>query len=232
MIIFSSPCNPTGSVYEKEELEAIAKLLQNHPRALVISDEIYEYINYDGEHHSIASFEGMKERTFVVNGVSKGFAMTGWRLGFMAGPSALISACNKLQGQITSGTCSITQMAATAAFNGGKDTISYMIPTYLERKNLMRELLGNIQGLKVNDPKGAFYLFVDASATLGKKTADGKIISSTLELAHYLLEKHHVAIVAGEAFGLEGCFRISTAAANQELSEGAQRIKTGIEELV
>jgi len=232
MIIFSSPCNPTGSVYEKEELEAIAKLIQKHPRALIISDEIYEYINYDGEHSSIASFEGMKERTFVVNGVSKGFAMTGWRLGFIAGPATLISACNKLQGQITSGTCSITQMAATAAFNGGKETINYMIPIYLERKELMRKLLGDIKGLKVNDPKGAFYLFVDASEVLGKKNADGKAINTTLELAHYLLEKHHVAIVAGEAFGLEGCFRISTAAANEELSEGAKRIKIGIEELV
>lgn len=232
MIIFSSPCNPTGSVYDKTELEGIAKLVSTHPKALVISDEIYEYINYDGEHHSIASFEGMKERTLIVNGASKGFAMTGWRLGFMAGPETIIKYCNKLQGQITSGTCSIAQMAATAAFNGGKPSVAYMIDTYRERKELMRELLGDIVGLKVNNPKGAFYLFVDANAVLGKKTPEGKSINTTLELAQYLLEEKHVAIVAGEAFGLEGCFRISFAAANEELIDGAKRIKQGIENLV
>lgn len=229
-IFLNSPSNPTGSMYSKVELEALARVLEKNPRIMVISDEIYEHIIYEGEHVSIASFPWMKERVIVINGVSKGYAMTGWRIGYVAGPKWLAQACNKLQGQQTSGACSVAQMAATAAYAGGLGSTLEMQKAFKRRRDMMLQLAREIKGIKVNTPPGAFYLFPDVSSFFGKK--DGEIIiKNAEELCMYLLEKGHVACVSGGAFGSPNNMRISYAASDEKLKEAMQRIKVALEKL-
>ena len=229
-LILCSPSNPTGSVYSAEELEALAVVLRRHPEVIVIADEIYEHINYVGAHASIASCEGMKERTAVINGVSKAYAMTGWRIGFVAAPADLAKGVNKLQGQYTSGPCSVSQMAAVAAFSGPQECVEEMRKAFLRRKNLIVELTRQIPGLEVNDPHGAFYLFPKCSSYFGK--TDGKhAINSSSDLALYLLEEGHVATVGGDAFGSPECFRMSYATSDENIVEAIRRIKEALSRL-
>lgn len=224
MMWFSSPCNPSGSVYNKEELEGLAKVLRKHPNIFVVSDEIYEHINFRGGHVSIANIEGMYDRTITVNGVSKAFAMTGWRIGYIGGPEWIAKACNKFQGQITSGANSIAQRATIAALNAPISSIKFMIDEFHKRRDLVLELLGEIKGFNLNVPEGAFYVFPDISSFFGK-TINGTLINNASDFALYLLEKANVATVTGEAFGNENCIRISYAASEKELREAMARIK-------
>lgn len=229
-IILCSPSNPTGSVYTQEELEGLAEVLRRHERVIVISDEIYEHINYIGAHASIASCEGMKERTVIINGVSKAYAMTGWRIGFLAGPDWIVKACNKLQGQYTSGPCSVSQVAATEAFAGPQDCVEEMRQAFERRKNLIVELTKQIPGLEVNNPTGAFYLFPKCSSYFGK--TDGiHVINNSMDLAMYLLEVGHVATVGGDAFGSPECFRMSYATSDENIVEAIRRIKEALAKL-
>ena len=223
-LILCSPSNPTGSVYSAEELEALAVVLRRHPEVIVIADEIYEHINYVGAHASIASCEGMKERTAVINGVSKAYAMTGWRIGFVAAPADLAKGVNKLQGQYTSGPCSVSQMAATEAFAADQACVEEMRQAFLRRKNLIVGLAREIPGFEVNDPAGAFYLFPRISSYFGK--TDGKrTIRTSTDFALYLLEEAHVAAVGGDAFGSPECFRMSYATSDENIVEAMRRIK-------
>ena len=223
-LILCSPSNPTGSVYSAEELEALAVVLRRHPEVIVIADEIYEHINYVGAHASIASCEGMKERTAVINGVSKAYAMTGWRIGFVAAPADLAKGVNKLQGQYTSGPCSVSQMAATEAFAADQASVEEMRQAFLRRKNLIVGLAREIPGFEVNDPAGAFYLFPRISSYFGK--TDGKrTIQTSTDFALYLLEEAHVAAVGGDAFGSPECFRMSYATSDENIVEAMRRIK-------
>lgn len=223
-LILCSPSNPTGSVYSAEELEALAVVLRRHPEVIVIADEIYEHINYVGAHASIASCEGMKERTAVINGVSKAYAMTGWRIGFVAAPADLAKGVNKLQGQYTSGPCSVSQMAATEAFAADQACVEEMRQAFLRRKNLIVGLAREIPGFEVNDPAGAFYLFPRISSYFGK--TDGKrTIQTSTDFALYLLEEAHVAAVGGDAFGSPECFRMSYATSDENIVEAMRRIK-------
>ena len=223
-LILCSPSNPTGSVYSAEELEALAVVLRRHPEVIVIADEIYEHINYVGAHASIASCEGMKERTAVINGVSKAYAMTGWRIGFVAAPADLAKGVNKLQGQYTSGPCSVSQMAATEAFAADQTCVEEMRQAFLRRKNLIVGLAREIPGFEVNDPAGAFYLFPRISSYFGK--TDGKrTIHTSTDFALYLLEEAHVASVGGDAFGSPECFRMSYATSDENIVEAMRRIK-------
>jgi len=223
-IIFSSPCNPTGAVFNKEELKAIADVVLEHEHLYVISDEIYEYINFVGAHVSIASFPGMFERTIVVNGFSKGYAMTGWRVGYICAPTWLAKACNKMQGQFTSGICAIVQRAALAAITGDHAPTRKMAETYRQRRGLVLDLLKEIPGVKSNEPEGAFYVFPDISAFFGK--SDGETtIRSAGDLAMYILKNAHVSTVTGEAFGAPDCIRISYAASDDQLKEALKRMK-------
>lgn len=223
-LILCSPSNPTGSVYSAEELEALAVVLRRHPEVIVIADEIYEHINYVGAHASIASCEGMKERTAVINGVSKAYAMTGWRIGFVAAPADLAKGVNKLQGQYTSGPCSVSQMAATEAFAADQACVEEMRQAFLRRKNLIVGLAREIPGFEVNDPAGAFYLFPRISSYFGK--TDGKrTIHTSTDFALYLLEEAHVAAVGGDAFGSPECFRMSYATSDENIVEAMRRIK-------
>ena len=223
-LILSSPSNPTGSVYSAEELEALAVVLRRHPEVIVIADEIYEHINYIGAHASIAACEGMKERTAVINGVSKAYAMTGWRIGFVAAPADLAKGVNKLQGQYTSGPCSVSQMAATEAFAADQACVEEMRQAFLRRKNLIVGLAREIPGFEVNDPAGAFYLFPRISSYFGK--TDGKrTIRTSTDFALYLLEEAHVAAVGGDAFGSPECFRMSYATSDENIVEAMRRIK-------
>ncbi|MBC8265782.1 MAG: pyridoxal phosphate-dependent aminotransferase [Flavobacteriales bacterium] len=225
LLIFSSPCNPSGSVYTKKELLEIAEMLEKYPDIYVVSDEIYEHINFTNAHFSIGSIPSMKERTITVNGVSKGFAMTGWRLGFIGAPLWIAKACNKLQGQITSATCSIAQKAGeTALLAEPKAVTTQMRNTFLSRRDMMLKALNEIPGIKCNTPKGAFYIFPDVSYYFGKKDGE-KIIENANDLCMYLLNKAHVALVSGAAFGNPECIRISYAAADDKLMEAAKRIK-------
>ena len=224
MMWFSSPCNPSGSVYNKEELEGLAKVLRKHPNIFVISDEIYEHINFRGGHVSIANIEGMYDRTITVNGVSKAFAMTGWRIGYIGGPEWIAKACTKFQGQITSGANSIAQRATIAALNAPISSIKFMIDEFHKRRDLVLELLGEIKGFNLNVPEGAFYVFPDISSFFGK-TLNGTLINNASDFALYLLEKANVATVTGEAFGNDNCIRISYAASEKELREAMARIK-------
>ena len=229
-LILCSPSNPTGSVYCATELAALAEVLRRHEQVTVISDEIYEHINYVGAHASIASLPDMKERTVVINGVSKAYAMTGWRIGFSAAPLALAKAMNKLQGQYTSGPCSVSQMAAVAAFSGPQECVEEMRQAFLRRKNLIVDLTRQIPGLEVNDPHGAFYLFPKCSSYFGK--TDGKhVINSSSDLALYLLEEGHVATVGGDAFGSPECFRMSYATSDENIVEAIRRIKEALSRL-
>ncbi len=230
-IILCSPSNPTGSVYTQEELEGLAEVLRRHERVVVISDEIYEHINYIGAHASIASCEGMKERTVIINGVSKAYAMTGWRIGFLAGPDWIVKACNKLQGQYTSGPCSVSQVAATEAFAGPQDCVEEMRQAFERRKNLIVELTKQIPGLEVNNPTGAFYLFPKCSSYFGK-TDGTHVINNSMDLAMYLLEVGHVATVGGDAFGSPECFRMSYATSDENIVEAIRRIKEALAKLM
>ena len=229
-IILCSPSNPTGSVYTQEELEGLAEVLRRHERVIVISDEIYEHINYIGAHASIASCEGMKERTVIINGVSKAYAMTGWRIGFLAGPDWIVKACNKLQGQYTSGPCSVSQVAATEAFAGSQDCVEEMRQAFERRKNLIVELTKQIPGLEVNNPTGAFYLFPKCSSYFGK-TDGTHVINNSMDFAMYLLEVGPVATVGGDAFGSPECFRMSYATSDENIVEAIRRIKEALAKL-
>ncbi|MDE5987056.1 MAG: pyridoxal phosphate-dependent aminotransferase [Prevotella sp.] len=223
-IILCSPSNPTGSVYSKEELEALKNVLLKHERVIVIADEIYEHINYVGKHASMAEFADIKDRVVVINGVSKAYAMTGWRIGFIAAPEWIVKGCNKLQGQYTSGPCSVSQKAAEAAFAGDQQCVEDMRKAFERRKNLIVKLAKEIPGLEVNDPHGAFYLFPKCSSFFGKSCGD-KVINTSTDLALYLLEKGHVATVAGDAFGSPECFRMSYATSDENIVEAMRRIK-------
>lgn len=226
-LILCSPSNPTGSVYSKEELKALADVIAKYPNIIVIADEIYEHINYVGKHESIAQFENIKDRVVVVNGVSKAYAMTGWRIGFMAGPLWIAKACNKLQGQYTSGPNSIAQKAAVAAFNGDQACVGDMRQAFLRRRDLVVKLCKEIPGIKVNIPEGAFYLFPEVSSYYGKKAGD-RVITDGAELAMYLLEVGHVATVGGAAFGAPECIRFSYATSDENLVEAIRRIKEAL----
>tara|TARA_R110000850_G_scaffold203228_1_gene329453 strand:+ start:60455 stop:61645 length:1191 start_codon:yes stop_codon:yes gene_type:complete len=224
LIMYSSPCNPSGSVYSKEELRALADVLQKYPNIYVVSDEIYEHINFGDGHFSMAQFEDMYERTIVVNGVSKAFAMTGWRIGYIGAPSWVARACNKMQGQITSGANAIAQMATIAALEASPDSIKYMVDAFKERRKLVLDLLTEIPGLKNNAPEGAFYVFPDVSSFFGK-TIHGIKINTAEDFSMLLLEKALVATVSGESFGDPNCIRISYAASENEIKEALKRIK-------
>ena len=231
LLIFSSPCNPSGTVYTQSELEAIAKMLEKHPDIYVVSDEIYEHINFTEKHFSIGIIPSMKNRTITVNGVSKGFAMTGWRVGFIGAPLWIAKACNKIQGQVTSATCAIAQKAAERAMLAEpRSTTQQMKDTFLKRRNLLIELLKDIPGIKCNVPQGAFYVFPDVSYYFGK--SDGtNTINNANDLCMYLLNNAHVAFVAGDAFGNPECIRISYAAADEKLIEAMDRIKKQLAKL-
>lgn len=230
-VIFSSPSNPTGSVYTLSELQALAEVFRAFPDVIVISDEIYEYINFSGQHHSIATIDGMKERTVVVNGFSKGFAMTGWRLGYMAAPTWLAKACSKIQSQCTSGANTFSQMAGAVALDGNRDVTKTMTETYKRRKNLMRDGLNSISGFRANDPQGAFYIFPDCSELFGKKQSNGMIINTSDDLCTYLLSEAHVACVSGEAFGAPECIRLSFAASDADLRTALDKIQQAVRAL-
>lgn len=227
MLWYSSPCNPSGSVYSKEELEAIAAVLRKHPNIIIVSDEIYEHINFGEGHTSIASIEGMFDRTVTVNGVSKAFAMTGWRIGYIGAPDWIARACNKIQGQITSGANSIAQRATIAALEEPVSSIQFMIDKFQERRDLVLSLLGEIEGFQLNVPEGAFYVFPNISYFFGK-TIKGKKIENASEFALFLLEEANVATVTGEAFGNPNCIRISYAASEESLKEAISRIKAAV----
>ena len=223
-LILCSPSNPAGSVYSKEELEALKDVLLRHERVIVIADGIYEHINYIGKHASIASFDDIKDRVIVVNGVSKAYAMTGWRIGFIAAPEWIAKGCNKLQGQYTSGPCSVSQKAAEAAFAGPQECVETMRQAFERRKNLIVRLAKDIPGLEVNNPEGAFYLFPKCSSFFGK-SYNGTTINTSTDLAMFILEKGHVATVAGDAFGSPECFRMSYATSDENIIEAMRRIK-------
>lgn len=230
LFIFSSPCNPTGSVYSKEELKALSLVFEKHKNVYIISDEIYEHINFGGKHESIAQFEEIREKVIIINGVSKAFAMTGWRIGYLAASLEIAKACNKLQGQITSGACSIAQKASIAALTGDMDSVKKMLVSFQERRDLIVKLLKEIPGIKTNNPQGAFYVFPDVSSYFGK--SDGtNIIKNAPELCDYLLKKVFVALVPGDAFGDPNCIRISYATSNNLLIEAIKRIKNALSEL-
>ena len=229
-VILCSPSNPTGSVYSQGELEALAEVLRKHEGVYVISDEIYEHINYVGHHASIARCEGMMERTIVINGVSKAYAMTGWRIGFLAAPLAIAKACSKLQGQYTSGPCSVSQMAATVAFDGPQECVEEMRQAFERRKNLIVKLAKEVPGFEVNDPHGAFYLFPKCSHYFGM-TDGTRTINDSMDFALYLLEVGHVATVGGAAFGSPECFRMSYATSDENIIEALRRIKEAVAKL-
>ena len=224
MIILCSPSNPTGSVYSQEEMAALAEVIKRHDDLFVLADEIYEHINYTGRHASIAQVPGMKERTIIVNGVSKAYAMTGWRIGYIAAPEWIVKGCNKLQGQYTSGPCSVSQKAALAAYTASQQCVEDMRVAFERRRNLIVELAKDIPGLEVNVPEGAFYLFPKCSNFFGK-TDGTRVINSSTDLAMYLLEVGHVATVAGDAFGDPQCFRMSYATSDDNIRESMRRIK-------
>ena len=229
-IILCSPSNPTGSVYSKDELKGLADVLAKYPDIIIISDEIYEHINYGGAHESIAQFENVRDRVVIINGVSKGYAMTGWRLGWIAAPKWIASACNILQGQYTSGPCSISQKASEAAYTGDQTCVLEMQKAFERRKNLVVKMAREIPGLKVNEPKGAFYIFPDCRAYFGK-SYNGSVISNPEDLALYLLAEAHVACVGGTDFGAPDCIRMSYATSDENLVKAFGWIKEALEKL-
>ena len=230
MLILCSPSNPTGSVYSKEELAALAEVIKRHEDLFVLADEIYEHINYIGHHESIAQFPGMKERAIIVNGVSKAYAMTGWRIGYIAAPEWIVKGCNKLQGQYTSGPCSVSQKAAEAAYTLDQGCVEEMRQAFERRRDLIVKLASEIPGLEVNKPEGAFYLFPKCSSFYGKQYG-GKTINNSTDLALYLLEEAHVATVGGDAFGDPDCFRMSYATSDDNIREAMRRIKEALAQL-
>jgi len=227
-LILCSPSNPTGSVYSKDELKALAAVIAKHPGVFVISDEIYEHINYIGEHQSIAQFPEIKDQVVIVNGVSKGYAMTGWRIGWIAAPLWITKACNKLQGQYTSGPCSIAQKAAEAAYTGPQECVEEMRQAFERRRNLIYGLMSQIPGFQINKPQGAFYVFPKCDSYFGKKTPDGNVIKNAADLAMYLLTVGHVACVGGAAFGAPEYIRMSYATSDENIQKAAQRIKESL----
>ena len=232
LMIFSSPCNPTGSLYSKAELESLAEVIKDYPNLLVVSDEIYEHINFTGEKNfSIGAIPSIKDQVVTVNGMAKGFSMTGWRIGYMGGPLWLAKACSKLQGQFTSGANTMAQKASEVALNSPLDETYAMRDTFLKRRDLFLELLGKVEGLKLNVPEGAFYVFPDVSAFFGKSFGEYKIENDS-DVVRYLLEAAHVATVDGESFGNGDCIRLSYAASEEKLIEAAARIKTALDKLV
>lgn len=226
-LILCSPSNPTGSVYSKDELRALATVLARHSQVYVIADEIYEHINYVGHHESIAQFDEVRDRVVIINGVSKAYAMTGWRIGFAAGPEWLIKAVNKLQGQYTSGACSVSQKAAEAAYVGPQKPVEEMRKAFERRRNLIEKLAKEIPGLEVNHPQGAFYLFPKCDSFYGKRIGS-RIIANADDLAMYLLEEGHVACVGGTSFGAPECFRMSYATSDENIVEAMRRIKVAL----
>lgn len=229
--ILCSPSNPTGAVYSHSELQALAEVFKKHPDIIVLSDEIYEHINYVGSHASIAQIDGMKERTVIINGVSKAYAMTGWRIGFIAAPEWIVKACNKLQGQYTSGPCSVSQIAAAAAFSGDQQCVEDMRLAFERRKKLIVQLCRETPGLEVSEPDGAFYVFPKVSSYYGKKaTANGQsyVINDNMDLAMYLLNVGHVATVGGKAFGDPDCIRMSYATSDENIVEAMRRIREAL----
>lgn len=228
--LFSTPCNPTGSVYSREELAELVKVFEKYPEIMIVSDEIYEHINFLGEHVSIGQFDSIKERVITVNGVSKGFAMTGWRVGYLGGPKWLAAACTKMQGQTTSATCSIAQKATETAVSEDPSFTEDMRAAFLRRRDLMVSKLQEIDGLKLSIPQGAFYIFPDVSSYFGK-SYEGTTVANANDFCMYLLNEAHVATVTGEAFGSPNCIRISYAAADEKLLEAAERIKSSLEKL-
>jgi aspartate aminotransferase len=231
LVMYSSPCNPTGSVFSKEELTAFAQILERHPQIHVIADEIYEYINFSGDHYSLAKFDAIKDRVITVNGFSKGYAMTGWRVGYIAAHKDIADACDKMQSQITSGTCSIAQKAAQAALEGGKASAEEMSASYLRRRDLVLDLMKEVPGFKTYVPKGAFYIFPDVSHYFGTTTTDGVTIENSNDLAMYLLNDAHVSLVDGGGFGAPQCVRLSFAASDAKLIEAMDRIKRSLAKL-
>ncbi len=229
-LILCSPSNPTGSVYSYDELAALAEVLRRHEQVVIIADEIYEHINYIGKHESIAQFAGMQERTVIINGVSKAYAMTGWRIGFAAGPLEIIKAINKLQGQYTSGPCSVSQKAAEAAYTGTQAPVEEMRKAFERRRDLIVRLAKEVPGLEVNTPQGAFYLFPKCNSFFGKE-ADGRVIKNSDDLAMYLLEVAHVACVGGTSFGAPECIRMSYATSDENIVEAIRRIAEALAKL-
>jgi len=230
LFMFSSPCNPTGSVYSKEELAGLVKVFEKHPQVYILSDEIYEHISYLPKHESIAQFASVKDRVIIINGFSKAYAMTGWRIGYTASNKEIATACDKMQGQITSGTCSITQKAGVAALEGGLASVEEMRKAFKQRRDIVFELLKAIPNIKVNLPDGAFYFFPDVSAYFGKQY-NGKVYADAAELSIYLLEEAHVAVVGGDSFGDDNCIRLSYAAAEDKLREAVKRIREALGKL-
>ena len=228
MIWFSSPCNPSGSVYSDEELSALSKVLEHKENIFIVSDEIYEHINYQGGHNSIGTYNAVKDRTITVNGVSKAFAMTGWRIGYIGAPEWIARACNKVQGQVTSGANCIAQRAVITALNENPDKIEYMVEEFKARRDLILELLGEIKGFNCNIPDGAFYVFPDISYYFGR-TINGFEINNASDMSMFLLEKALVATVTGNAFGNPNCTRISYAASKEQIAEAVKRIKSAVE---
>ncbi|MCJ0743302.1 pyridoxal phosphate-dependent aminotransferase [Pedobacter montanisoli] len=231
LFMFSSPCNPTGSVYSKAELAALAKVFEKHPDIFIISDEIYEHINFIDKHESIAQFPEIKERVIIVNGFSKAYAMTGWRLGYIAASKELAAANDKMQGQTTSGTCSIAQRAGIAAYEHGLDSVMEMKEAFARRRELVYHLLNEIPGVKTNLPQGAFYFFPEISSFFGKQDETGKVIENSADLALYLLNAAHVATVGGDSFGNNNYIRLSYAASDDSLKEALRRIKEALSKL-
>jgi aspartate aminotransferase len=230
IFLFSSPSNPTGSLYTKDELRALTDVFVKHPHVVVVSDEIYELITFEGKHESIAQFEELRDRVVVVNGVSKGYAMTGWRIGYIAAPQWIADACTKLQGQYTSGACSISQMASVAALNETQEPSKIMLETFLRRRDLVVKMAREIEGMNVNVPQGAFYLFPEVDSFFGK-ACDGYVINNASDLALYILETQYVATVSGESFGSPKCLRFSYATSDDQLVEAMKRIKIALDRL-
>lgn len=230
LFMFSSPCNPTGSVYSKEELKALAAVFEKYPQIYILSDEIYEHINFVDRHESIAQFDSIKDRVVIINGLSKAYAMTGWRIGYLVANKEIAQACEKMQGQITSGTCSITQRAGIAAYEGGLETVLEMRDEFRKRRDIVYDLLKEIPGLKTNLPQGAFYFFPDISAFFNK-SFEGNNIADATDLCMYLLDHAHVAVVTGEAFGDDDTIRISYAASEDTLREAVKRIANALAQL-
>ena len=230
VLIFNSPSNPTGMVYTKDEMAALVKVIEKHPQMLVVSDEIYEHITFSGTHTSLATFSSIADRVVTVNGVSKGYAMTGWRIGYMGAPLWLAKACNKLQGQFTSGVCSIAQRAALAAITSKSDSRSIMREAFLRRRDLICGLLNDVPGLKVRVPQGAFYVMPDISSFIGK-SYEGKVMKDADDITFFLLSEARVALVSGTAFGSSDCIRISYATSDDKITEAVRRIKEALEKL-
>ncbi len=232
LFMFSSPCNPTGAVYTKDELEALAEVFKKYPNIIILSDEIYEFINYNGSHESIAQFNYLKDRVVVINGLSKGYAMTGWRLGYLAASTIITKACDKLQGQFTSATCSITQRAAVAALTGDQTPTQEMVAKFKVRRDKVVELLKDIPGIIYTIPPGAFYVFPDVSSYFGKKTPEGNVIENADDLCMYFLHTAHVSVVTGKAFGATNCIRMSFAVNTSNIEKGFAKIKKALSDLV